>query len=119
MSITGRLQIEDEVLEINGLGLRDHSWGPRYWQAIHGYEWLTMNFTPDFGAMISVIRRDPESEKKAGVIIRGDEFLLIKDVTIETEYEENGLYHKALDVTIETHEGEKLQIRGDVLPILE
>ncbi|MFL2935412.1 MAG: hypothetical protein ACJZ7Z_01675 [Myxococcota bacterium] len=114
MSVKGQLKIEDEVLEIDGLGLRDHSWGPRYWQAIHGYEWLTMNFSPDFGAMISVIRRDPESEKAAGVIIRGDELLLIKDVTIKTEYEENGLYHKGLDVTVETHEGETLEIRGDV-----
>ena len=33
---------------------------------------------------------------------------------IETEYEENGLYHKALDVKIETHEGETIEIRGDV-----
>lgn len=114
MRVKGQLKIEDEVMEIDGLGLRDHSWGPRYWQAIHGYEWLTMNFSPDFGAMISVIRRDPDSEKAAGVIIRGDEFLLIKDVSIETEYEDNGLYHKALDVTVETHEGETLQIRGDV-----
>ena len=114
MSIQGQLTIEDEVFEIEGLGLRDHSWGPRHWQAIHGYEWLTMNFSPDFGAMISVIRRDPETEKGAGVIIRDDEFILIKDVTIETEFETNGLYHKALDVTIETHDGEKLQIRGDV-----
>jgi hypothetical protein len=114
MSIQGQLTIEGEVFEINGLGLRDHSWGPRHWQAIYGYEWLTINFSPDFGAMVSVIRRDPESEKKAGVIIRGDEFILIKDVTIETEFEANGLYHKALDVMIETHEGEKLHIRGDV-----
>ena len=27
-----------------GFGLRDHSWGPRYWQAIHAYRWLTLNF---------------------------------------------------------------------------
>ncbi len=114
MSIQGQLTIEGEVFEINGLGLRDHSWGPRHWQAIYGYEWLTINFSPDFGAMVSVIRRDPESEKKGGVIIRGDEFILIKDVSIETEFEANGLYHKSLNVMIETHEGEKLQVRGDV-----
>ena len=38
-----------------GFGLRDHSWGPRYWQAIHRYEWLTLNFGPDLGAMVSSI----------------------------------------------------------------
>ena len=34
-----------------GFGLRDHSWGPRYWQAPWYYRWLTANFGPDFGFM--------------------------------------------------------------------
>jgi len=114
MAVSGRLEIGQDVLEIEGLGLRDHSWGPRHWQAIHGYEWLTMNFGHEFGAMVSVIRRDAKTEKKGGVVIRGDEFLLIRDVEIDTEYEENGLYHNRLDVRIVTHEGEKLEIHGEV-----
>jgi aminoglycoside phosphotransferase (APT) family kinase protein len=28
----------------NGRGLRDHSWGPRSWQASENYRWLTGNF---------------------------------------------------------------------------
>ena len=114
MSIRGRIEIDEEVIEIEGLGLRDHSWGPRHWQAIHGYEWLTINLGPDFSAMVSVIRRDPESQKSAGVVIRNGEFQLIKDVTIETEYEENGLYHKNLKVDIELEDGSDLQIHGEV-----
>ena len=33
MAVSGTLRIDDEVTEINGFGLRDHSWGPRSWQA--------------------------------------------------------------------------------------
>ena len=33
----------------DGLGLRDHSWGPRYWQNIWWYRWLTVNLGPDLG----------------------------------------------------------------------
>ena len=41
---TGSLLVGDEHLEIHGYGLRDHSWGPRYWQAPWYYRWLTANF---------------------------------------------------------------------------
>ena len=30
----------------DGLGMRDHSWGPRYWQSIWWYRWLTGNLGP-------------------------------------------------------------------------
>ncbi|MFP6624083.1 MAG: hypothetical protein VCC20_11445 [Myxococcota bacterium] len=38
MAVNRELRIDDQVIAINGYGLRDHSWGPRYWQAIHSYE---------------------------------------------------------------------------------
>lgn len=114
MAVKGKLRIDDEVIPIDGFGLRDHSWGPRYWQAIHGYEWLTLNFGPDFGAMISAIRRDPDHEKVSGVIVRGDEIDGVKSAKIEADYEDNGLYHRAVRVDLETHGGEKLVVSGEV-----
>ncbi|MGH0030645.1 MAG: DUF7064 domain-containing protein [Myxococcota bacterium] len=114
MAVTGELRVEDEVFAIDGFGLRDHSWGPRYWQAIHGYEWLTINFGEDFGGMISAIRRDADHEKVSGVIVRGDEIDGVKSAVITADYEDNGLYHKSLSVDVETHGGEKLTITGRV-----
>ena len=114
MRVTGSLEVEGETIEIDGYGLRDHSWGPRYWQAIASYEWLTMNFGPDFGAMVSIIRRDSNDEKRGGVVVRGGELSLIKHVEIETQFEENGLYHRSLQVRLETHDEEKLEISGEV-----
>ncbi len=35
MKVHGTVEVDGEVMQIDGLGLRDHSWGPRYWQAIH------------------------------------------------------------------------------------
>lgn len=114
MRVTGTLEIEDETIEIRGYGLRDHSWGPRYWQAIESYEWLTMNFGPDFGAMVSIIRRDADTERRGGVLVRNGELTLIKHAEIETEFEENGLFHRALRVSLETESGENIEITGDV-----
>jgi hypothetical protein len=114
MKVSGTISIDDETIEINGYGLRDHSWGPRHWQAIESYEWLTMNFGPDFGAMVSIVRRDADNQKQGGVVVRNGEIALIKKAEIEGEFEENGLYHTGVNVKIETHDGEKLEIRGDV-----
>jgi hypothetical protein len=114
MAVTGTIRIDDETIQIDGHGLRDHSWGPRHWQAIERYEWLTMNFGPDFGAMISVIQRDEDNVRRGGVLVRNGELVLVTDAQITAEYEENGLYHSGLDVKLETHDGETLEIRGDV-----
>ncbi len=114
MSVSGSLEIDGDTVQLDGYGLRDHSWGPRHWQAIHSYEWLTMNFGPDFGAMVSIIRRTAESERAGGVVVRNGKLELISEVAIEAAYEENGLYHRALDVEIKTHDGEELQISGQV-----
>jgi hypothetical protein len=116
MHVTGTLSIGDESFEIDGYGLRDHSWGPRYWQAIHQYQWLTLNFGPDLGAMVSVIQRDAEGQevRKGGVIVRGDEIEPLVDAEISAEYEENGLFHKTVRAKVTTAKGEELEITGDV-----
>jgi hypothetical protein len=114
MAVKGSLRVGDESIPIEGFGLRDHSWGPRYWQAIHSYDWLTLNFGPDFGAMISVIRRDPESEKVSGVIVRGDEIEGVRSARVSAEFEDNGLYHRKVTAEVETRGGEQLLITGDV-----
>ena len=46
---TGTLTVDGATLEVDGFGLRDRSWGPRYWQAPDHYRWLTMNFGADAG----------------------------------------------------------------------
>ncbi len=117
MRVTGTVAIEGEPVEIDGFGLRDHSWGPRYWQALHCYEWLTLNFGPDLGAMITRIQRDPEGTdvKLGGVLVRGDSVEKITDATIDVEYETGKPYHKSLSVDFETAGGERLHLDGRVL----
>jgi hypothetical protein len=117
MGVSGSLRIDDQSYPIRGFGLRDHSWGPRYWQALHRYEWLTLNFGEDFGAMVSIIQRDAEGQnvRRGGVVVRGDELDPIVEAEVEAEYEENGLYHRAVDARVTTQKGERLRFEGRVL----
>jgi hypothetical protein len=114
MAVSGELAIDDELIRIDGYGLRDHSWGPRYWQAIESYQWLTMNYGSDLGAMVSVIRRDADHVRMGGVIIRDGEFEAIRHADVSAEYEDNGLYHRRVTAHIETASGEKHVITGEV-----
>ncbi len=116
MHVTGRLELGDASFEVDGYGLRDHSWGPRHWQAIHRYEWLTMNFGPDLGAMVSVIERDAEGtgRRAGGVLVRGDEIERLVEAEVDADYEENGLYHRRVRARVRTDAGEKHEIEGEV-----
>jgi hypothetical protein len=115
MKVTGAVEVDGILTRIDGLGLRDHSWGPRYWQAIHRYRWLTINFAPDFGMMVSTVWRDPEHRTQAGVVYRGDKMDQIVGVDIDTDFEANGLFHKDLVAHLTLDTGEKLDVTGKVM----
>jgi len=114
MQVTGALDLGAERHEIRAYGLRDHSWGPRSWQAIDGYEWLTMNFGSEIGAMISVIRRAGKDVRRGGVLVRGESFDAIRNPEIDVEYEDDSLYHRALRVRFGTDAGETFEVPGRV-----
>jgi hypothetical protein len=114
MHVAGTIEIEGERFDVDGFGLRDHSWGPRYWQALQSYEWLTMNFGADFGAMVSVVRRSETDVRTAGVIVRGDDVDVIEEAAIIIDYESGGVYHRALRAAVRTRSGERLEIDGTV-----
>jgi hypothetical protein len=119
MVVRGTVEVEGEApVQIDGLGLRDHSWGPRYWQAIWRYRWLTINFAPDFGMMVSTVWRTPEESTKGGVVLREGRLDRITGAEIETNFADNGLYHKDLVAHLALQGGEKLDVTGKVMSFI-
>ena len=96
--------------EVDGFGLRDHSWGPRYWQAPWWYRWLTANFGDDFGFMVSIIASRDGPRRSAGSCWDG-EYTHIDDAEIDTEWEGDDLYHREIRATPATPDGD-LRDRG-------
>jgi len=95
------------VIALAGLG--DHSWGPRYWQSIADYRWITGNFGDDLGMVISVV-----GDRKGGVFHYGDELRRIADVELESEYEPGTNYHRALRAIVTLEDGTKHRVEGTV-----
>lgn len=110
MAVKGTLQVEDgPVMEIAGHGLRDHSWGPRYWQSTPSYRWITGNFGDDLGMVISIV-----GDRVGGVFHKGQEIFRITDVQLETAYEGDTNYHEGLTARVTLSNGDKHVVQGSV-----
>jgi hypothetical protein len=96
---------------LHGHGLRDHSWGPRYWQATPSYRWITGNFGDDLGMILTT---NGEGEGK-GLFQKGDALERIDHVRITPEYREGTRFHSGLVADITTETGAKHRLEGRVL----
>ena len=68
------IAVGDEEWEVDGFGLRDHSWGPRFWQAPWWYRWLTINFDDDAGFVLSIITHRDGEQRIGGVVFEDGEY---------------------------------------------
>jgi hypothetical protein len=116
MAVTGTATIGDESFELtDGLGLRDHSWGPRYWQAIWWYRWLTVNLGPDVGFATTVSGDEAGGRRAHGFLYDrrdGPGWVPIRDVDLASDYDDRG-FHTAVRVTVQTDE-RAYEVEGEV-----
>jgi hypothetical protein len=113
----GSFTIGNQVYQIAGFGLRDKSWGPRYWQAIHWYRWLPICFGDDFGMMISVIGNESQAIQIGGMVLNQGKYDLITDCKMTSDWDEN-YYQTALEAQIQTQSGKNYTVTGKVLSLI-
>jgi hypothetical protein len=114
----GRLAIDGNEQSVDGYGLRDHSWGPRSWQAPRSYRWLTANFGADLGFMGSWILRPDGVETRSGFVHRGRELVLVRDLRIDTDCVGPEQYHDRIRATLSCADGSQLEVEGRVLSLI-
>jgi hypothetical protein len=115
----GRVVIDGRVFEVDGPGLRDHSWGPRYWQAPRYYRWLTMNFGSEAGIAAALTVQRDGSEHHGGYLWRrGEPNRLLGRVEVETSAGPEG-FHGALTARLHPGDGgAPEQVEGRVLSMV-
>ncbi len=134
--VAGSIEVDGEVFEVSGFGVRDKSWGPRDWgasqrskdgeqapskpsqrfstpQAPYPFvNWFSMNFG-EAAALGGACFRQPSGEMKgAGWIQRDGESLNLKDVVITTDYRDNSILHDAVRLTGSIEGKEPVVITG-------
>lgn len=110
-AVTGTIRVGEETIDMDGLGLRDKSWGPRYWQALSWYRWLPMTFSKDFAMMISIVGGKP-----GGMVLEGGEYHLIRDCTIESDWDEDK-YQTAMRCSVTT-DHDTYEVNGEVISLI-
>jgi len=115
----GTVTVDGASFTIDAPGLRDHSWGPRSWQAPKYYRWLTMSFGEDLGAVPMITVQRDGGEIHAGYVYRrGQPNERIVRTEIETEVQGEQQLHHRVRVRATTASGEVLDIEGTVLSMI-
>ena len=121
VAASGSVTIGEEVHRVSGYGLRDHSWGPRTWQAPWYYRWLTGNAGPDFGFMGSRIARREGEGTRGGFVFDGGEMFLCDRFELSTTWTTgtSAPYHQEISARIaSSFHDRSWQVTGRVLRLI-
>jgi hypothetical protein len=97
MGIVGTVRLGDHTYSIDGQGLRDHSWGPRSWQAPWFYRWVHGS-SPTLGFMGAFFGDEDGGRRTGGFVWDSDGVHQCDDVTVSTVRDGN---HQPRMVSVE------------------
>ena len=98
--------------------MRDHSWGPRFWQAPWYYRWLTGNFGDDGGLRAS--RSSPVATGRSsigGVVLEDGEYRHVEQCDIDTDWRTDDCYHERIRAD-RAHRERDYEIEGTVMSLI-
>ena len=117
VSASGLIAVGDQSWEVSGFGLRDHSWGPRTWQAPWYYRWLTANFGDGSGFMGSRIARRDGPGTRGGFVWDGASMHYCNSCDITTGWTGDDSYHESIQATLTSGE-QQWKVSGRVLSLI-
>jgi hypothetical protein len=108
----GRIEVEDEIFEIKGLGERDLSIGVREWGSPKMWMWINSEFSHDEAFNITKLSVD-EGDIDAGYFYTGsiNEPLVRSDIDVEFD---NGIPSK-FSMTLFNKKGSEYSVTGEVI----
>jgi hypothetical protein len=118
MAITGALDVDGMHYDLeNAFGLRDHSWGPRIWQSIWWYRWVTASFGRLGLACTLRGHEDSDLRNVNGWVVDLDRYgdgrvVKVRDMQLTSEYDPEWFVLRS-DVALTTDDHE-YQLHGEV-----
>ena len=113
-SVAGWIEVDGERKEINGLGFRDHSWGPRKWQGPSWWRWLTTMVDEKNGFVAWSQKIGQQQAPGNGMVLRDGNFELVERVEVTSSYGPAPHYPESLEVKMWTGTGEEIEASGQV-----
>jgi hypothetical protein len=116
---SGHIRVGEREWHVEGFGLRDHSWGPRYWQAPWYYRWLTANVGRDFGFMGSRVARRDADGTRGGFVWEDGKLHYCDSLELKTTYEGDESYHETISAVLKSsRSGKEWRISGRVMNLI-
>lgn len=82
---TGTVRIGNSNWSVNGLGGKDHSWGPRNWHAKKYLRWFTAAVDDNNGFMLTRAV-GPTKQTRSGFVLDNGEFHIVDDYEMRNVY---------------------------------
>ena len=113
--VRGEIKVGSETFPIDGRGWRDHSWGPRYWQAINWYRLFIANFPNGDGLMLLKITDQSGVSRRVGVLLAGGQYEEIVDMDLSTQWSDQK-DPRRVEIGVRTA-NRKAVITGDIITL--
>ena len=97
-----------------GVGMRDHSWGVRYWNVINNWRWVCGIFGDQFAFNALTVVTD-SGMMHGGFVFDGQETLAVKDCCINVILEDNGKEHKGTNVWFKDEKDRTVTVSSETL----
>jgi hypothetical protein len=85
VTVRGSVDVDGQVLDCHGHGMRDHSWGRRSWQAPPYYRWL-FGACADVAFAAGVLGRGAGHRRAGGFLWEGDVLHVLDEVVVRTDW---------------------------------
>ena len=118
----GVVTVDGTTFVLNGFGLRDHSWGPRYWQNLYWYRWLPLVFREDFAVNMSIVQMASGKQHIWGMVYDtrdggAAEYDLIETGSLLSTLDERD-QARAQTFSLTTVSGREYQLTGEALAMI-
>lgn len=116
-AVSGTITVDGNARQVSGLGFRDHSWGPRRWQAPRYWRWISCLCDEQNGFVGWVHKTGDTRPPGAGMVLTDGAVQLVRRVEVETIYGSAPYYPQSLEVTLHTGEA-TWTARGEALSLV-
>ena len=112
----GVLQVGEQRWNLQARGVRDHSWGPRLWHSIVKDRSLWASFGNDLSFIACKTWLDAaRPADEMGCVIENDRVTPLRRIEFRTRFARDSYYHDAVDLEVETSDGRRFELTGEVL----
>ncbi|GAA0997338.1 hypothetical protein GCM10009555_094710 [Acrocarpospora macrocephala] len=111
-AVRGWVEIDGRHRHINGLGFRDHSWGPRIWQGPRFWRWLSCMADERNGFVAWAQQIGDTPSPGNGMVLRDGVVELVNRVSVQSEYGPAPYYATSTRVSMWTESGEHVAASG-------